>query len=126
MHGIYKLEELLCNELEEYGKRDDLNAGTLETIDKLSHALKNVQKVIEYYEHMGDDKGYSRFDGYRDGYYTGGSYRRAPKRDRMGRYSRDYSRAGEDMAMELRNLMNDAPEHMRGRIENILSEVERM
>lgn len=142
MHGIYNLEEMLCDELEKIGEKDELTAGSLETADKLSHALKNVQKIIDYYESMGDDeKGYSRRDGdgmwTADGYYRGGSYARNgrgrgrnAKRDSMGRYSsRGYSRAEghEKMVMELRELMADAPnEDIKRRMKDLVSEIEMM
>ena len=154
MHGIYKVEEMLCDELEKIGEKDELTAGSLDTADKLSHALKNVHKIIEYYEEMGDDGGYSnagdgmggtmtggtRGGSYARGgrggrYYTiGGSYARGrgrnAKRDSMGRYSsRGYSRAEgtEDMVAELRELMHDAPnEDIKRRMQDLVSEIEMM
>ncbi len=159
MHGIYKVEEMLCEELEKIGEKDELTAGSLETADKLSHALKNVQKIIDYYEEMGDEDGYSRAGGqggnmtggntvggsYRGGSYRGGSYARGGRggrtgsnqygsyargRDSRGRYSgRGYSRAEgtEEMVMELRGLMNDAPnDEIRQRMKDLVSEIEMM
>ena len=92
MHGIYKVEEMLCEELEKIGEKDELTAGSLETADKLSHALKNVQKIIDYYEEMGEDEGYSNAGGQGDGNmgggtrggssYRGGSYARGGGRNR--------------------------------------------
>ena len=73
MHGIYKVEEMLCEELEKIGEKDELTAGSLETADKLSHALKNVQKIIDYYEEMGEDDGYSNAGGQGGGNMGGGS-----------------------------------------------------
>lgn len=73
MHGIYKVEEMLCEELEKIGEKDELTAGSLETADKLSHALKNVQKIIDYYEEMGEDEGYSNAGGQGGGNMGGGS-----------------------------------------------------
>ena len=141
MHGIYKVEEMLCDELDKIGEKDELTAGSLETADKLSHALKNVQKIIEYYESMGED-GYSNAgsrDDWRmtDGSYPkryGASYARGrgsrAKRDSMGRYSsRGYSRADgtEDMVAELRGLMADAPNaHIKKRMQELVSEIESM
>lgn len=154
MHGIYKVEEMLCEELEKIGEKDELTAGSLETADKLSHALKNVQKIIDYYEEMGDEDGYSRAGGQGGnmtggntggGTYRGGSYARggrggrtgsnqygsyARRRDSRGRYSgRGYSRAEgtEEMVMELRELMNDAPnDEIRQRMKDLVSEIEMM
>ena len=92
MHGIYKVEEMLCEELEKIGEKDELTAGSLETADKLSHALKNVQKIIDYYEEMGEDEGYSNAGGQGGGdmgggtrggsSYRGGSYARGGGRNR--------------------------------------------
>ena len=46
MHDLYKLKDNLVKELEELGKQD-LSKSTLDTVDKLAHAAKNVAKVIE-------------------------------------------------------------------------------
>ena len=78
MHDLYKLKDNLVKELEELGKQD-LSKSTLETVDKLAHAAKNVAKVIEcceeeeYSNAMG---GYSRRGGYamRGSYADGRSY----------------------------------------------------
>jgi hypothetical protein len=40
----------------------------------------------------------------------------------MGRYSR----GGEDMASELRELMQEAPENMRGEFQKLISKIEYM
>lgn len=98
MHELYELKEKLCDELKEYGSKD-LSAGTLDVVDKLAHAVKNIDKIIEVYEDEGD--GYSSRsypDGMggsyaRDGRggYRGSSYARGrmnARRDSMGRYSR--------------------------------------
>lgn len=42
-----ELKEKLMSELIDYG-HCDLTSGTLEVIDKLAHALKNVMRVEEY------------------------------------------------------------------------------
>lgn len=65
MHELYELKELLIKELEEYGRKGELTAGSLETVDKLAHATKNICKIIEAYE---EEEGYSE---------RGGSYRYA-------------------------------------------------
>lgn len=146
MHGIYQLKEMLCEELEEYGKKGEINASTLDLVDKLAHTVKNLDKIIENDE----DGGYSqrgrsyRYDGrvydgsYDDGTYDGGSYRRGrgrnARRDSMGRYMSDgrsmrrggYSRndGREEMIGELEGLMQDAPNDMtRQRIEQLIGEL---
>ena len=131
MHEIYELKEMLLKELEEYGKRGDLSAGSLEIVDKLAHSVKNLCKVIEDME----ESDYSSYGGGmpyrgnsydRDRSYARGRGRNA-RRDSMGRYSRDgYSRAGE-IAQRLRDLMRDAPdEHTRSEIERLASKMEQM
>lgn len=146
MDAIYELKDMLCEELEEYGKKDKLDVGGLEIVDKLAHTIKNLDKIIESYE----DEGYS--EAYYDGSYEGtgnmgggnmgGSYARRysrergrgsyamargrgrnAKRDSMGRYSRD----GKMMAQELRELMEDAPdERIRMELQKVIQKVENM
>lgn len=149
MHELYELKEKLCRELEEYGKKD-LSAGGLEVVDKLAHTVKNLDKIIESYEeseysgNMGGSYArgsrggsYGRGGSYRggsyDGSYDGGSYARGrgrnARRDSMGRYSseRGYSRDAQDMADQLRDLMEDAPdETVRRDIERLVKKVEQM
>lgn len=146
MDAIYELKDMLCEELEEYGKKDKLDVGGLEIVDKLAHTIKNLDKIIESYE----DEGYS--EAYYDGSYEGtgnmgggnmgGSYARRysrergrgsyamargrgrnAKRDSMGRYSRD----GKMMAQELRELMEDAPdERIKMELQKVIQKVENM
>lgn len=140
MHKLYELKEMLCEELKKYGSKD-LSAGSLDVIDKLSHAIKNIDKIIESYD--GEDeysnaRGGSYARGNRGGnrtgtsnamggnYARGGSY--AQRRDSRGRYSREtgYSMAGDEMAMELRELMADAPTDIKMDIQRIIDKVEQM
>lgn len=129
MHELHELKEKLLQELEEYGTKE-LSAGTLDVVDKLAHAIKNICKIIdmkEDEEYSGDMRG-----DMRGGMY-GGSYARGRrgnvKRDSMGRYSREsgYSRDGAELADQLRDLMADAPdEHIRRDMEKLLRKVEQM
>lgn len=151
MHELYELKDKLLQELEEYGTKE-LSAGTLDVVDKLSHAVKNLCKIIEMKEDeeeysgdmmggmggtsyaRGGNRGGSRGGSYRGSYEgRGGSYARGrgsnAKRDSMGRYSseRGYSRDGMEMADQLRDLMEDAPdEAIRKDIERLLRKVEQM
>lgn len=140
MHELYELKEMLMDELEEYGRKGELTSGSLEVVDKLSHTIKNLCKIIEKYE----DEEYSMADGgmsyeggsYRDGRSyarRGGQSRRSSyarsrnsyaRRDGRGRYSRD---GAENMVMELRELMEDAPdEKTRMEFEKFIKKVENM
>ncbi|MBQ7737051.1 MAG: hypothetical protein IJT62_04375 [Oscillospiraceae bacterium] len=130
MHALYNLKDMLCKELEEYGEQGELTAGSLEIVDKLAHAVKNLDKVIwAKEEEMGGSFDGGSFDGgsYDDGSYRGsyrgGSYRGSYRgsyddgyssrrgRNAMGRFTsrRGYSRA-EDMAQQLKNLADQAPD----------------
>ena len=125
MHDIKKLKEMLMEELAEYGKGKELTMGSLDMVDKLAHACKNLCKIVE----SGEEDEYSRADGmgsyrmrgsYRGSYADeGGSYRR--RRDSMGRYmDGGYYRGGhgwmpgpyydggpEDLADELEQMAKD-------------------
>lgn len=131
MHKLEQLKDMLCEELEEYGSRDKLDVGGLEIVDKLAHAIKNIDKIIEseegYSEGMYARRGIYRgsYDGgnYGDSYERGYSSRRGRgrKRDSMGRYAR----ANDMMVDELRSLMEDAPdEQSRMEIERLISKME--
>lgn len=117
MHKLYELKEMLCEELKEYGDKK-LDAGSLEVIDKLAHAIKNIDKIIEAYEEeeYSNAMGGGSYEGSYEGSYArggrgggqgggrggssragggsyGGSYARGrgrnARRDSMGRYSRE-------------------------------------
>ena len=114
MHKLYELKETLCKELEEYAKSDQLDIASLDIIDKLSHAIKNIDKIINAEEmkgYSGDNGGYSNARGYsgrqysmNDGYSNARGRGIGARRDSMGRYS------GADMSSELRRLMEEAPD----------------
>jgi len=145
MHELYELKETLCKNLEEYGRKKDLKAGDLDVIDKLSHSIKNLDKVIEKYEEeeysgargrgsnarrdsrgryssamgMMDRDGYSMRDNMmRDGYSN----------ERGGNYSnRDGYSRNNNMIMELRELMEDAPdERTRMEFDKFIRKMESM
>ena len=92
MHELYELKEKLCDELKDYGTKE-VTASNLEVIDKLAHATKNIDKIIEAYEG----------DGYSGRMYPDG----------MGGSYRGYSRDGRGYSMA-RGRMN-APRDSRGR-----------
>lgn len=136
MHKIYNLKEMLCNELEQYGSREKIDTASLEIIDKLAHAIKNIDKIIETYEEME----YSEYNESRGNSYgregssmRGGSYRGGSSRGYDGMSYRDgYARANargrysrnDDMRMELQELMNEAPnEQFRQKLQRIMSDM---
>ena len=140
MNELYELKEKLCRELKKYSG-EEVTTNSLEVVDKLSHAIKNLDKIIEKYEEdEGGSYGYNSYEpnynrsnrSYRGSYNNGGSYARGrgrnAKRDSMGRYSSNdgYSRNG-DIATELRELMMDAPdEQTRMEYQRVISKLEQM
>lgn len=154
---MHKLIEYVCEELESLEKKaakGSMSAAEIEYADKLASLKKNLLKGDMLYDEMEMDGEYSGNMGgmsYQRGgrggnrggnmggssYDDGTSYARGDgrgrgrnaKRDSMGRYSseRGYSRDGQEMADQLRDLMEDAPdESVRRDIERLLRKVEQM
>ena len=129
MNELYKLKEMLCKELEEYGAKGEMSGGTLEVVDKLAHALKNLDRIIEVKEMSegeseasyrgGSYRGYSREGG---NSYARGRGRNA-RRDSMGRYSSmGYSREGdnEQAVQQLEEMMQDVPPEAQQHIQKAI------
>lgn len=122
MH-IEELRDMLCEELDKIASQGELTAGSLDTIQKLTHSIKSIDTIMAM-----EEAGYSNDSGmYYDGDYSGvrGDGRRAARRDSMGRYSRNsyargnrggrssrgYSRDNkEDMIEQLEDMMEMAPD----------------
>jgi len=143
MHELYELKEKLMKELAEYSK-EELTTGSLEVIDKLAHAIKNICKVCEDMEGSsyegGSSYGRRSYEGSRRSYdgsydmsreggsnrsYEGSSYRgrgRYARRDSMGRYAAE----GPELAMELKELMQDAPEESKQDFKRLIQKIEQM
>ena len=116
----YELKEMLCRELEEITRKGELTAGSLDTVDKLTHAIKSISTIIAMEEADGESEMYP---------YWGG--RSNQRRDSRGRYSREnrggYSRddARDEMISELREMMQTAPdEHTKKRFHSFIRELE--
>lgn len=140
MHELYELKEKLCDELTKYGKKD-ITASTLEYVDKLAHAAKNVAKLLEEDEEYSGRGGYSNrgsyarggnmmYDGNMSYEGGGGSFARGDgrgrginaRRDSMGRYS-----SADSMVSELRELKERAPdERTRMEFDRFIQRMESM
>ncbi|MBO7625739.1 MAG: hypothetical protein J6S82_10635 [Bacteroidales bacterium] len=152
MHELYELKEKLMNELNQYSS-EELSAGSLEVIDKLTHAIKNICKIIEAAE---DEEEYSMRGGQGGGNYSreyrysregrggsryayeggqgsgnrGGSYARGrnARRDSMGRYSREsgYSRTDgmEGLVDEIRSMMQELPQNVQQDAQRLVQKLE--
>lgn len=126
MHVYEELKDMLCKELEEITRKGELTAGSLETVDKLTHSIKSVETIMamgDYsYENgnggmMSNARGYNSRGGRSYAGNDGMSYARGrgryAKRDSMGRYSNggySYDDAKADMIEEIREIMQDAPD----------------
>lgn len=74
------VREMLCDELDRFGEQKELSAGSLDTIDKLSHAIKSIDTIMAM-ENSGYSKDY--MPSYGDRSYA------MQRRDSRGRYSRN-------------------------------------
>lgn len=130
MHELYELKEKLCKELKKYNEKE-LTKDSLDLVDKLSHAIKNLDKIIEKYdEEENASYGYYNY-GNRNGRnsYGGSSYGRGrgrnARRDSMGRYSNDSGYSRGDTVEQLREMMMEAPtEEIRRDYERIITRME--
>lgn len=135
--ALYDLKEMLCKQLNDYGKKGELTAAVLERVDMLAHAVKNLDKIID---HMEESEYSGNMDGrsyggrsYRDGGYDGGrSMARGrgsnARRDSMGRYASDGYSRGDDgsMADQLREMADMATdERTRQEINRLASKLDR-
>ena len=145
MHDIYELKEMLMKELEEYGSNGELTGGSLEVIDKLAHAIKNICKIIESAEMEEDYSMEGMGNSYARGGYGGQgggqsreSYARGrgrnARRDSMGRYSgesRRYSREGgmnrysREGGYSRADEMEEMAESIRGMMQELPQDVQR-
>ena len=124
----YELKEMLCRELEEITRKGELTAGSLDTVDKLTHAIKSISTIIAMEEADGESEMYPYWGGRA---YQGGGGRSNQRRDSRGRYSREnrggYSRddSRDSMIHELREIMQDAPDdHTKKRFQSFIRELE--
>lgn len=129
MHKLYELKDKLMKELEEYADNGKFSKDDVEAIKYTASAIDHICNIMEdgdeeyssmypYAYEGGGNRSYAR--GMRNSSYARG---RNVRRDAMGRYSR----AGEDIAEQLRGMMTDAPnEHIRMEIERLANKVEKM
>lgn len=133
---LYELRDMLMDELENISSKGELTAGSLETVDKLTHSIKSIDTICA----MEEAGGYS-YDGmsYADGRGRGAN----ADRDNMGRYSSEgrgtsyarrggrYSRRGysydakKDLIESLNDLMEEAEDNKsRQAIQHAIQQLE--
>lgn len=113
---LYELRDMLMDELKSLTSKGELTAGSLDTVDKLTHSIKSIDTICameEAGEYSHDGMSYARgrnanrdsrgrYSSEGDTSYRQGGY--SPRR-----YSRGYS--GDDkqeLIEELRELMKEA------------------
>lgn len=79
MHKLVELRDVLCQELEDYGTHEQLDISELDVIDKLAHAIKNIDKIIN-----------ADCDDY--DYYDRGTYSKRGRMSGIKRHEEDRSR----------------------------------
>lgn len=116
MEYMHELKEMLCEELEKIVSEGELTAGSLETVDKLTHSIKSIGKIIE----MEEDGGYSTEGTYR------GSYRSSRRGNSMRNYrgSRNGGSYVGNYGGSYRNSRGEESEMLVERIEDMMAEVE--
>lgn len=133
MRSLEKIKDMLMEELDKCSRRDELTNSSLETIDKLTHAVKSIDTIMAM-----EEAGYSN-----DGYSYARGRRGNVRRDSMGRYSRNsygnmsydnsyrggnmpYSRddAKHDLVDQLRDISMNADGEHRQMIEDWIRQVE--
>lgn len=88
MHKLIELRDTLVTELEEYSGKDQLDMSSLDIIDKLAHAIKNIDKVIN--SDCCDDYSSSQNGGY--DYYDRGTYAKRGRMSGLRQRDNDYRR----------------------------------
>lgn len=131
MHTYYDVKEMLHDELEDIVKKGELSAGSLETIDKLLHSIKNADKIIMYEEYADDGYSYNDADMDMTTYSNARGRGSNARRDSRGRYSNGRGRSGRysyaDEKMDLLNEMkeNAQTEEERRTIDKIMRRMEK-
>lgn len=142
---LHDICDVMMKELEKSNEKIKMSGGEvsgsdIEYLDKLTHGIKSIKTTIAMMEaedeYSGDYDSDMNMRGGRNnrGYSRRGSYARGrgrgsrAKRDSMGRYSSEMGYSRDDgMIMELRELMEDAPdEKTRMEFQRFIKKMEQM
>lgn len=138
MEKLYDLKDKLCEELEEFARKQEMGAGDLEVIHKLTDTIKNIDKICMLEEKGGyseavDGGDYGRGSSYanRGKHYVRGHYSReggyssrrgGGSRGGRGGYSRDDGRS--EMMEHLELAMDSATDQDRETIKSFMRQLE--
>lgn len=122
MDKLYNLKEKLCAELDEYARKQDMGAGDLEVIHKLTDTIKNIDKICM----LEDEGNYSNAGEWqadmRGNYGRGSSYANRGQHYVRGHYSRDDGRS--QMMEHLEMALDSANEQDREDIKRFMRKLE--
>ena len=120
MQTYHDLKKMLCKELDEMTRNGVIrDEHDLEIIDKLTHSIKSVETIIAMNEAYGESGAYPP-SHVRYSHHNLADRSGAPRRDSMGRYSRDA-----DMIAELHELMATAKDdHTRAKFQRFIDDLE--
>lgn len=132
MDTLKQVRRMLDSELDNISKQNKVTQGFLDTVDKLTHAMKSIDTIIAMKESEGGSyRSYGRGGSYdyegsyardRRGRNADGSYRTRIDGGRDQRYSYDgYSR---DIKEGLEHLMDKADARERMIIEKAMREID--
>ena len=120
--NMEKVRDMLCEELDNFGSKGELTAGSLDTIQKLTHSIKSIDTIMAMEDAYSNEMGGS-YEGSYGSYRGGGSRgsygeRSGQRRDGRGRYSRargrsrgySYDDAKDEMVEQLEDIMQTAPD----------------
>lgn len=110
--ALHDLKEMLCKELDEIAAKKEMNAGDLETLQKLTDTIKNIDKIVMLeeeggYSQAGDWEARGKYMMGGDTYRDGGRRRR----DSRGRYS--YDGGKREICEELEEILSGASDKER-------------
>lgn len=122
MKTYYDLKDMLCEELDEITRKGELTAGSLDTVDKLTHSIKSLETIIA----MNESESRAPYGGDNGGNMSNrGGRSNAQRRDSRGRYRYSRNDARAEMVDDLRDMMQDAPdEHTRQKFQRFINELE--
>ena len=106
MQYMYDIRDMLCRELSDISKKGELTAGSLDTVDKITHAIKSIDTILAMDNYSEDHDASYRKD------YSRGSYDR--HRDTLGRYCSErysngrYSKFGETGGFWSSSFLSDS------------------
>ena len=95
MRSMEELKELLNDELDKIAREGELTAGSLDTIDKLTHSIKSIDTIMAMHGGSYENRSYARDRGSR-------SYQNRDSRGRYSRYSMD-----DDVEYRIREIMRE-------------------